>query len=356
MHLNQARFPVEYQKYIGRKIIFLVIGSALLIILFLLSLCLGAVTIPVVDVLRTLLGLSNDLNRNIIIFDIRLPRILTALCAGIGLAVSGAVMQSVLRNPLGSPFTLGISQAAAFGAALSIMTLGSGVMRSTGEDPVTITNPYLTTISAFVFCLITTGVLIGITRLKRSSPEVMVLTGVAMGSLFSAGIMFLQFFADDVQLGAMVFWTFGDVGRTNWREFMGIFIIVILSVVFFISQRWRYNALDAGDETAKSLGVPVEFVRLFGMVAASLVTAVIIAFIGIIGFIGLVCPHIVRRIIGDDHRFLLPGSCITGGIILLAADTSAQLVMAPHVFPVAIFTSFLGVPVFVYLIIKGRKR
>ncbi|MBN1797894.1 MAG: iron ABC transporter permease [Spirochaetales bacterium] len=356
MHLEEARFPAEYQKYIGRKIVFLFAALALLLVLFLFSLSVGVVTIPVMDVLKTLAGMSADPKLNTIIFNVRLLRVLTAVFAGIGLAVSGAVMQSVLRNPLGSPFTLGISQAAAFGAALSIMILGAGVVRSGGENAVVITNPYLTTICAFVFCLLTTGVLIGIARLKRTSAEVMILTGVAMGFLFSAGIMFLQYFADDVQLGAMVFWTFGDAGRTKWLELVVIMVVVTVSIIFFISQRWRYNALDAGDETAKSLGVPVEAVRLSGMVTASLVTAVIIAFIGIIGFIGLVCPHIVRRIIGDDHRFLLPGSCIAGGIILLGADICAQFVMAPRVFSVAIFTAFLGVPMFVYLIIKGRKR
>jgi iron complex transport system permease protein len=356
MHLDKACFPTEYNKYISRKIFFLSAGFTLLLLLFLFSFSIGSVAIPVVEVLKTLLGLSENDNLYKIIFDVRLPRVLTAIFAGIGLAVSGAVLQSVLRNPLGSPFTLGISQAAAFGAALSIMFLGSGVVRSSTVGGIVITNPYLTTISAFVFCLLTTGVLIGIAKLKHTSAEVMILTGVAIGFLFSAGIMFLQYFADDVQLGSMVYWTFGDTERTKWAELGIIVIVVAAAVIFFLSQRWRYNALDAGDETAKSLGVPVEAVRLVGMVVSSLVTAVIIAFIGIIGFIGLVCPHIVRRIIGDDHRFLLPGSCIAGAVILLGADMCAQVVMAPRMFSVAIFTAFLGVPMFVYLIIKGYKR
>jgi iron complex transport system permease protein len=352
----RSRLPMDYRSYIGGKIIFLAGGFVLLVMVFFLSLCLGPVSIPLREVVRVLLGMSADQGRISIVLDVRLPRILTAVCAGMGLAASGTVMQSVLRNPLGSPFTLGISQAAAFGAALSILTLGGGVVRSAGGNGIAFTNPYLTTMFAFGACLAATGILIGITGLKHSSPEVMVLTGVAMASLFSAGIMFLQFFADDVQLGAIVYWTFGDVGRTDWNELAGIFIIVMLALAFFFSQRWNYNALDAGDETAQSLGVPVGLVRLSGMAAASLVTAVIIAFVGIIGFIGLVCPHMVRRVIGDDHRFLLPGSCLAGGIILLAADTLAQIVVTEHMFPVAIFTAFLGVPVFVYLIIRGRTR
>jgi len=356
MHFDQAQFPKEYSQYIRKKILFLIISALILFFVFIFSICFGSVFIPVPDVITSLFRLNNLDKWNNIIFNIRLPRVLSALFAGIGLAVSGVAMQSLLRNPLGSPFTLGISQAAAFGAALSVMVLGTGVMRSTAAAAVTITNPYLTTISAFIFCLLTTGLLIGISKLKRASAIAMILTGVALGSLFQAGTMFLQFFADDVQLAAMVFWTFGDVGRTNWQELFIIIIVVCVSIVFFMSQRWKYNAIDAGNETAKSLGVSVEKVRIIGMVAASLVTSVIIAFIGIIGFIGLVCPHIVRRIIGDDHRFLIPGSCIAGGTILLASDTLARLILIPHVFPVAILTSFLGVPVFIYLIIKGYKR
>jgi iron complex transport system permease protein len=356
MHLEKTQFLKEYSNYIQKKILFLIIAVLTLIIVVIASICLGSVSIPVPDIIGSIFNPDINDKWRAIIFNIRLPRVLTAIFAGIGLSLSGVAMQSLLRNPLGSPFTLGISQAAAFGAALSVMLLGTGVMHPTGALAVTITNPYLTTISAFIMCLLTTGLLIGISGLKHSSPMVLVLTGVALGSLFQAGTMFLQFFADDVQLAAMVFWTFGDAGRTNWQELFIIIIIVSVSAFFFLTQGWKYNALDAGSETAKSLGVPVERVRIIGMIAASLVTSVIIAFVGIIGFIGLVCPHMVRRIIGDDHRFLIPGAAVMGGIVLLLSDTLARLILIPHVFPVAILTSFLGVPVFVYLIIRGYKR
>jgi len=153
-----------------------------------------------------------------------------------------------------------------------------------------------------------------------------------------------------------VFWTFGDVGRASWRELALISAVTTGASVFFAANRWNYNAIDSGDETARGLGVRVERVRLLGMVVASLVTAVIIAFVGVIGFVGLICPHMVRRLIGDDHRFLIPGTVIAGGLLLLAADTVARTVMAPHVLPVAILTAFMGAPVFIYLLIKGYKR
>ncbi|MCP4718089.1 MAG: iron ABC transporter permease, partial [Desulfobacteraceae bacterium] len=181
-------------------------------------------------------------------------------------------------------------------------------------------------------------------------------TGVALGALFTAGTMLLQFFADDVQLAAMVFWTFGDVARTDWSDLAFLSVITGLALIYFLVNSWNYNAMDVGDETAKGLGVRVEMVRLSGMMAASLVTSVIISFAGIIGFIGLVAPHIVRRVIGDDHRFLMPASILAGALILLASDIVARLVLLPHVLPVSIFTSFLGAPVFIYLIIKGNKK
>ncbi len=356
MHNEDGIVPAEYTRYIGRKIAVNALGVVTLLLLLVFSVSVGAVRIPVVEVLRSFLGTTADDRWRIIILDIRLPQSVAAVVAGAGLAIAGVTMQSVLRNPLGSPFTLGISNAAAFGAALSVMVIGSGTMHSTGADAVTITNLYVTTFSAFVFCLVATGVILLIARIKKASPEVMVLAGVAIGSLFTAGTMFLQYFADDVQLAAMVFWTFGDVGRASWRETAVIAIVVAASFFYFLFNRWSYNAIASGDEAAKSLGVPVERTRLVGMVVSSLVTACIISFVGVIGFIGLVCPHIVRRLIGDDHRFLIPGSLLAGAVLLLAADIVARTMLAPNVLPVAILTAFLGAPVFIYLLIKGYHR
>jgi len=356
MHLEDGQVPQEYKQYTGRKVAFISGGFILLLIILVFSISVGAVRVPLPDVVRTLLGKTVAERYDIIIWNIRLPQALTAIVSGIGLAVSGAAMQSILRNPIGSPFTLGISQAAAFGAAFSVMVLGTGAMHSTGANAVAISNPYITTLLAFLFSLVGVGVILLITRIRRASPEVMVLAGVAMGSLFTAGTMFLQYFADDVQLAAMVFWTFGDTARASWKELGFITVVVILASVYFMFNRWNYNAIDAGDETANGLGVNVKRVRILGMLVASIVTAIIVSFLGIIGFVGLVCPHIVRRLIGDDHRFLIPGTSIMGAILLLASDTVARIMLAPHILPVAILTSFLGAPVFVYLLIRGYKR
>jgi iron complex transport system permease protein len=356
MHFHQGQIPAEYQRYIGRKITFLVVLALLLVLALLVAISRGAAEIPLLTVAQTLIGMETSRQSELIIWNIRLPQALTSMVAGAGLAAAGAAMQSILRNPLGSPFTLGISHAAAFGAALSVMILGGGMMTSSSVGAVQITNPYLTTAAAFLFSIAAAGVIIAVARLRGATPEVMVLTGVALGAFFSAGTMFLQFFADDVQLAAMVFWTFGDTARASWRELATMTIATLVITAFFFANSWNYNAIDTGDETAKGLGVRVERVRMVGMMLASVLTAVIVSFLGIIGFVGLVVPHMVRRIIGSDHRFLLPGTVLGGALLLLVSDTVARLLLAPHLLPVSVLTAFMGAPVFLWLILRGGRR
>jgi len=347
--------PSGYAAYLRGKFTFLALLSAALGVAIVLSVALGPANLPIVAVARSLLGIEVAGNVDLIVWNIRLPQSLAGIAAGAGLAVAGAAMQSILRNPLGSPFTLGMSHAAAFGAALSVTVLGSGRMTSSAVGAIAITNPYVTTGAAFVFCLLAAMVIVAVSRLRGASPEVMVLTGVALGALFTAGTMFLQYFADDTQLAAMVFWTFGDTARASWPQVAVLSTVALAATLYFVANAWNYNAIDAGDETAKSLGVRVERVRMVGMLAASVVTAAIIAFLGIIGFVGLVVPHLVRRVIGADHRFLLPATAIGGGLLMVAADTVARLMLAPHVLPVSVLTAFLGAPVFLWLIVRSRR-
>lgn len=228
-------------------------------------------------------------------------------------------------------------------------------MGSSQVGSINITNPYLTTTAAFVCSLVATAMIIAVSRLRGATPETMILTGVALGALFTAGTMFLQFFADDVQLAAMVFWTFGDTARASWNELALLAGVTGVASVYFLANGWNYNAIDAGDETARGLGVRVDRLRVTGMLVASLVTSVIIAYLGIIGFVGLVVPHMVRRILGGDHRFLLPATLLLGALLLLVSDTAARLMLAPHVLPVSVLTAFMGAPLFMYLILRGYK-
>lgn len=355
MHLDHGHCPVEYKRYVGRKTVFILglVLATLLAVVFAVSS--GASCIPLIEVAKSLMGMDVGPRVNAIVWNIRLPQVLAALLAGSGLAIAGAVMQAILRNPLGSPFTLGISHAAAFGAALSVMVLESGVMSSGGADVITITHPFAATTGSFVFSLVAAFIIVGVMKVRGTGPEVMVLSGVALGAFFTAGTMLLQFFADDVQLAAMVFWTFGDASRASWPELAFIAPVTLVSGCYFVANSWNYNAIDAGDETARGLGVRVEMVRVVGMLTASLLTAVLISFLGIIGFVGLVVPHMVRRVIGSDHRFLLPAAFVAGGGLLLLSDTVARLILSPHVLPVSVLTAFLGAPAFFWLILRERK-
>ncbi|HDR73733.1 MAG TPA: iron ABC transporter permease [Methanoculleus sp.] len=356
MHLADGELPQDYLGYTYRKVLFILGGIVVLFLLLIISISVGAVSIPPYEVFMTLIGQNLTDKWDRIIWNIRLPQALTAIAAGAGLSVAGVAMQSILRNPLASPFTLGISNAGAFGAAVAVIIFGTGRMTSTTAGAVVINNPYLTTIIAFAFCMLATMAILAIAKIKASSPEVVILAGVALSSLFTAGVMFLQYFADDTQLAAVVHWTFGDVGRAGWPEFFLMATITIAACIYFIANRWNYNAMDAGDETARGLGVNVERLRNAGMIVAALVTSVLVSFLGVIGFVGLVCPHMVRRVIGDEQRYLIPGSIVMGALLLLASDTVARLIVAPYVLPVAILTAFMGAPIFIYLLLRGYHR
>jgi len=341
-----------YNRFVRRKLLFVAISVVLLAFMALIAIAVGPVVLSLEEVLDGLF-VRGDSTATTIIWEVRIPQVVAAIVAGAGLSIAGAAMQNVLRNPLGSPFTLGISQAAAFGAAFAIVFLGVG--STTVDDTIFINNPYIVTISAFAWSLISTGVILLLVKYARASPETLILSGVALGSLFTASLSLVQYVADDTDVAAIVYWTFGDIGRATWSDIGVMAVVTLFGTGYFVANSWNYTALHAGDETAASLGVNVDQIRILGMIVASLVTASIISFVGIIGFVGLVVPHIVRKIIGGDERFLLPASTLIGAILLLASDTVARLVIAPVVLPVGILTAFLGAPLFLYLVIAGRE-
>ncbi|EFQ22554.1 transport system permease protein [Aminomonas paucivorans DSM 12260] len=341
-----------YEAHVRRKQLGLWALGGALCLLFLLSLRIGAIPLSWTEVLRALLEEDAPRQMKLVVWNIRLPQALCALAVGSGLAMAGACLQTLLQNPLASPFTLGISHAAAFGAALSVMFLGGGGMGSTLADAVAVTHLSLTVTCAFLGSLFCTGILLLLSGRRGSTSESIILSGVALGTLFTAGTLVLQFFADDSQLAAMVFWTFGDLSRVRWPSLVLMGLVVSATGGFFLLHRWHYNALAAGEETAASLGVPVRRVRLGGMLASALVTSAVVAFVGVIGFVGLLGPHLLRGLLGDDHRYLLPGSALLGSLILLLADLGARTFLAPRILPVSVVTSFLGVPLFLFLVLR----
>jgi iron complex transport system permease protein len=344
-----------YTSFIRRKWLILLLLAFGVFVMAVISVNAGSSSISPWEVIRTFFGFGSE-KASLVIWQIRMPRIITAIVAGAGLSVAGCVMQNNLKNPLASPSTLGIANAAAFGANIAIIVLGAGTVLYTAGDAVAINNPYLVTVCAFICSMGAALIILALGKIRGFSPEAIILAGVALGSLFIAGTTLIQYFAPDVKIAAAIFWTFGDLGRVSWHETFIIMAVVGLSVIYFVLKRWDYNAMDSGEETAKSLGVHTGRTRFWGLLISCLITAVTVSFLGMIGFIGLVAPHIMRRIIGSDHRFLIPASILAGAVLLLVADTLARTVISPVVLPVGALTSLLGAPLFIYLLMKGMKE
>lgn len=363
--VNRTVIRESYKKFIVQKVLF-ILGTLVTIFLVAgIATTLGSFPITVrevysiiwhtlprilgnIDIIR-LEGFHYFLNEylvmaEVVVWNMRLPRIVTAVLAGIGLAISGTMMQGILRNPLASPFTLGISAGAGFGAALAII-LGFGVI-----------GRYMIVGNAFLFSLIPAFIIMALAKYRRATPETMILAGIAIGSIFGAATTFMMFFADEDELHETVFWMVGDVGRGSW-DIIGIMgILIVLCAIPLIKKAWDLNAMVAGDETAKSLGVNVERIRITTMIFASLLAASIVSFVGSIGFIGLVAPHVCRMVIGGDNRFVIPASGIFGGVLLLTADTLARTIIAPVILPVGILTAFMGGPLFLYLLMRRGQE
>lgn len=272
------------------------------------------------------------------------PRIAAAVVVGAALAMSGCVMQNVLRNPLASASTLGVSQGASFGAAVAIICLGAGSQINSGGSSaaLTISNPYLVTACAFLGGMATTVLILALSRVRGVTPSTMVLAGVAISSMFTGGTTLVQYFADDVMVATVVYWTFGSLGRAGWQEIALIGLLCLLALAFFLFHRWNYNAMESGIHTARSLGVPVEFLIPASMAVCALIASVSVAFVGCISFIGLIASHIMRVFVGNDYRFLIPCSAMAGAVLLLASDIACRILIPPVVLPIGALTSFLG--------------
>ena len=268
-------------------------------------------------------------------------------------------MQTNLNNPMASPATLGVSNAAVFGANLSIIAFAGGFL-STGNNLNSYTvgaNPYSTSLMAFIFSTFSIVLILGLCRLRSFRPGVVVLAGVTIGSVWTAATTILQFYATDVGLSAAVIWTFGDLGRATYKTDIIMAIVLVVGLTVFIITSWRLNALLTGDAAAKSMGVNVNTLRFVSMLMASMITAVCVSFLGMIGFVGIICPHVIKKIIGQDHRVSIPASALAGSILLLLADTLSRSMGNGSALPVGAITSMLGAPFFLAIILfrKGDR-
>lgn len=338
-HTNRLRWGL---------VLFLILS---IFVLFIISLYVGSTKVTLEMIFNNIFSMD-DTWEGYVIHEIRLKRSVAAILAGMGLGVSGAVMQCVLKNPLGSPYTLGISNSAAFGAALGIVVLGGGIITGQSVPSYLIENPYIVTISAFMFSLLATGIIVLSMRIFSASPETMLLTGMALSAIFSAGIAFLQYQANELALSAIVFWQFGDLEKVSWDNMWFIVAIVTIALAYLYMKRWDLNAMDLGDDIAHGLGINVSRVRIVVLVLSAITTSIIVSFVGIIGFIGLLAPHISRKLVSNDKCLLIPTSAIVGALVLLIAMMLSENAFGFTV-PVGIVTSFIGGPLFLW-ILYGR--
>lgn len=348
--MNFARLRLEnkdgisdYRKNELRSISFLILLGAALLAAALLSLRAGSYDTPVGELVKGIFGLSADRKINLVVRNNRLPRICTAIVAGAGLGLAGCILQAILHNPLASSSTLGVAQGATFGAALAIV-----VFKMSGAFGVSALS--------FAGSVAVAGVILGLSRFRQISPEGIVLAGVAISSMLSGATTLVQYFASEVELATLVFWTFGDLGSTDWNELRIMGLVVLVLIGYCTVHRWDYNALLSGEETAVSLGINVRRLTLSNMLLCCLACSVIVSRVGLINFIGLVAPHIVRTVVGNNHVYLIPGSVLAGATILLLGDLVARVVMMPVILPIGAITSFLGGPLFLYLLFRRSRK
>ncbi|CAI0700940.1 Probable ABC transporter permease protein HI_1471 [Serratia entomophila] len=336
----------RYQHILRHRL--LIMGVLALAILgsLLLDFTMGPSGLSLSSLWQTLIDpAAADAGTRVIVWDIRLPYALMAVVVGFALGLAGAEMQTILNNPLASPFTLGVSSAAAFGAALAIV-LGIGIPG--------IPDQWFISANAFIFALFAALMLDGITRWTRVASSGVVLFGIALVFTFNALVSMMQFIASEDTLQGLVFWTMGSLARASWDKLgilLGVFAVLLpLSMM----SSWKLTALRLGEDRAVSFGIDVRRLRLTTLLRISILSALAVAFVGPIGFIGLVAPHIARMIFGEDHRFYLPASALIGALVLSMASVASKNLVPGVIIPVGIVTSLVGVPFFLSIILRHR--
>ncbi|MBG6242091.1 MAG: iron ABC transporter permease [Candidatus Symbiopectobacterium sp. Dall1.0] len=336
----------HYQDILRHRLLIMLLLVAAIVASLLLDFTMGPSGLSLDVLWQTLTNPAQaDAGTRVIVWDIRLPYALMALIVGLALGLAGAEMQTILNNPLASPFTLGVSSAAAFGAALAIV-LGIGIPGIPAQ--------WFISANAFLFALMAALLLDGITRWTNVATSGVVLFGIALVFTFNALVSMLQFIANEDTLQGLVFWTMGSLARASWEK-LGVLLLalVVLMPLSFMSS-WKLTALRLGEDRTTSFGINVRRLRLATLLRISILSALSVAFVDPIGFIGLVAPHIARMVFGEDHRFYLPASALIGALVLSLASVASKNLIPGVIIPVGIVTSLVGVPFFLSIILRHR--
>ncbi|HAV2137173.1 TPA: iron ABC transporter permease [Serratia marcescens] len=336
----------RYQHILRHRLLMMGVLALAILGSLLLDFTMGPSGLSLSSLWQTLLDpAAADAGTRVIVWDIRLPYALMAVVVGFALGLAGAEMQTILNNPLASPFTLGVSSAAAFGAALAIV-LGIGIPG--------IPDQWFISANAFIFALFAALMLDGITRWTRVATSGVVLFGIALVFTFNALVSMMQFIASEDTLQGLVFWTMGSLARASWDKLGILFGVFAVLLPLSMMSSWKLTALRLGEDRAVSFGIDVRRLRLATLLRISILSALAVAFVGPIGFIGLVAPHIARMIFGEDHRFYLPASALIGALVLSMASVASKNLVPGVIIPVGIVTSLVGVPFFLSIILRHR--
>ncbi|QMV85874.1 iron ABC transporter permease [Corynebacterium hindlerae] len=340
--------PQWYSRSARRKFLIITGLVIALCVIALTDFLLGAGSMPASEVLYTLTHPQNSraIDRQIV-FDIRLPMTLTAIVVGGALAAAGSQMQTILGNPLAEPYTLGVSAAAGFGAALATVTgvTATGIGAALGMAG-----------TAWVFAMIACAIILTFSRFKGAGAEAMILVGIAIVFFFDALLALMQYLASESQLEQVIFWTMGSLTRATWNQIALLAVVITVGLLFFYRNAWALTAFRMGDDRARALGVKVDTMRATTLVVVSLMAATAVSMAGTVGFIGLVGPHIARMLVGEDQRYFLTAATLAGSLLLLAASAVSKIIQPGVILPVGIITAIVGVPVFVTIIAAQRRK
>jgi len=308
----------------------------------------GSVNIGFMEAYQTiwnhLTGNIIDTRADYVVWTLRMPRVIGGIFAGAGLAICGVVMQNTLKNPLADPYTTGVSSGASLGATLLMTVFGLGLGSTWG------------TIGAFVFAMIPVGIMILITKMKDASPTTMIMAGIGIMYIFNAITTMMMLSAEAQTMQAIYNWQVGTLDLLKWEQLPVMAIVVIAGIVISMLVSGKLNVLATGDESAKAMGIDAEKLRIWCLILVGIVSAAVVAFTGLIGFVGLVAPHITRLFIGSDNKFLLPASAVFGGMLMIVADAVGRIILFPEVIQVGVIMSFIGGPVFLMLLLGSKRQ
>lgn len=337
----------RYRHFVRRRLLLLAALLAVLCASVVADIALGPSTFAFADVLRGLLTPEAlPQAQQVILWEVRLPYAVMAVLVGASLGLAGAEMQTALNNPLASPFTLGVSAAAAVGASAAVVS--GFTLLAWGEN-------LAVPLCAFVGAACATALIQLLAWRQGASVDTVVLFGIALLFSFEALLWLLQFIADSNALQQIVFWTMGSLGRATWTKIGIVGMVLSLCLLWSAHQAWALTALRAGEDQARSFGIAVERLRLVTLLRVSLLAATALSFVGTIGFVGLVGPHIARMLLGEDHRYYLPGSALAGALMLSLASILSKALVPGVVLPIGIITALVGVPLFMVLVLRQRR-